>query len=185
MPASIIARWTNWAGQGLEHLVLRQLPGCQAAESVIIGADKGSAWQYAVICDQGWRLRSARLHRIGQDRSVELRSDGAGRWTDGVGRHLPDLDGAIDLDISGTPFTNTLPIRRLRLREGQSAELRMACLDLEKLTVGLRMQRYTCLETGRRYRFEALEPVFEAELTVDEAGLVRDYPGLFRRCAAA
>ena len=43
-----------------------------------------------------------------------------------------------------------------------------------------RQQRYTNLGGGR-YRFESLDDDFTADLTVDEAGLVVDYPGLFRR----
>jgi hypothetical protein len=36
---------------------------------------------------------------------------------------MPQLGGAIDIDISITPFTNTLAIRRLNLRRGQSEEI--------------------------------------------------------------
>jgi len=51
-------------------------------------------------------------------------------------------------------------------------------------------QRYTCLETtasGERYRFESLEQgvaSFTAELTMDQDGLVLQYPELFRRVGA-
>jgi hypothetical protein len=42
-------------------------------------------------------------------------------------------------------------------------------------------QRYRCLEAGRLYRYEAVDRSFAADLTVDEDGLVVDYPGLFHR----
>jgi hypothetical protein len=52
---------------------------------------------------------------VGEQRKLELISDGRGKWTDASGNPLPALDGAIDMDLSVSPFTNTLPIRRLRL----------------------------------------------------------------------
>jgi hypothetical protein len=39
---------------------------------------------------------------------LELESDGLGRWSNDSGT-IPELDGAIDIDISATPFTNTCP----------------------------------------------------------------------------
>ncbi len=42
-------------------------------------------------------------------------------------------------------------------------------------------QRYRCLEQDRLYRYEAVDRSFTADLTVDEDGLVTDYPGLFTR----
>ena len=44
-------------------------------------------------------------------------------------------------------------------------------------------QRYTCLRQGRRYLYEGLFRGFSAELELDEAGLVLDYPDTFRRVA--
>ena len=42
-------------------------------------------------------------------------------------------------------------------------------------------QRYTCLQAGRLYRYEAADRTFAADLPVDEHGVVGDYPTLFRR----
>jgi hypothetical protein len=97
---------------------------------------------------------------------------------------MPDLDGCIDVDISSTPFTNTLPIRRLGLEPGESEELAVTYILVPELLVGAERQRYDCLEAqaeGGLYRFEALPSGFTAELPVDADGLVIDYPGLFRR----
>jgi hypothetical protein len=52
---------------------------------------------------------------------------------------------------------------------------------LPELTVTLERQRYTCLEPGRRYRFESLESGFTRDIEVDGAGLVTTYPDLFHR----
>lgn len=42
-------------------------------------------------------------------------------------------------------------------------------------------QRYTCLDAERRFRYEATDGTFSAEIDVDEDGLVRDYPPVYRR----
>lgn len=84
------------------------------------------------------------------------------------------------MDITATPFTNTLPIRRLRLRSGQAETILVAWVEVPALTVVAKPQRYTCLEPGR-YRFEALDSGFTRDIEVDEDGLVRTYPDLFRR----
>ena len=97
---------------------------------------------------------------------------------------MRELDGWIDVDISATPFTNTLPIRRLGLEHGESEELTVTYIRVPELLVGPERQRYGCLEAqtdGGLYRFEALPSGFTAELPVDVDGLVIDYPGLFRR----
>jgi len=106
------------------------------------------------------------------------------------GKPLPSLKGCLDVDIAVTPFTNTLPIRRLALPPSASATLRMTYITVPDLQVAVTEQRYTCLEAtsfGGRYRFESLEQgvtSFTAELPVGQDGLVLHYPELFRRVGA-
>jgi hypothetical protein len=125
-------------------------------------------------------VREVELALLGSDARLALRSDGAGRWTDDRGRPLPELDGCIDVDISVSPFTNTLPIRRLGLAPDTSDDVVVVYLDVPALTARPSRQRYTCLGPGR-YLFESLQTGFRAELSVDADGLVLDYHGLFRR----
>ena len=57
----------------------------------------------------------------------------------------------------------------------------MVYIPMPSLTPVIDEQRYTCIEPGRRYLYEAVDRTFSAELEVDEDGLVVDYPTLFRR----
>jgi uncharacterized protein len=179
--------WTPWEQPGLEHLRLTSHDGGAGADGLVIGIEQGRAFRarYEVRCDARWRVREVRVALLGADRpALALLADGEGRWTTEGGSHLPALDGCIDVDISATPFTNTLPIRRLGLRPGESADLLMAYIDVPELRVASARQRYTCLAArpdGGLYRFEALPGGFTAELQVDAEGLVLDYPRLFRR----
>lgn len=88
----------------------------------------------------------------------------------------PDLAGCIDIDLSITPATNTLPIRRLGLAVGASAEVTAAWVRFPALIVAPLRQRYTRLAPDR-YRYESLESGFTTELTVDDQGLIAHYPG--------
>jgi hypothetical protein len=182
--SSIVARWQDWAGEGLEHLVLRDGSADWLAESLVIGDADGErfAAQYIVECDHDWRTTKVAVSVVGTGEGVMLSSDGAGNWRDEAEqRPLPALDGAIDCDITATPFTNTLPIRRLGLEAGQSADITVAYIDVPSLTVTADPQRYTCLDPMRRYRFESQDGDFVREIEVDEHGLVVLYPGLFKR----
>ncbi len=92
------------------------------------------------------------------------------------------LDGCTEVDIMITPFTNTLPIRRLNLNLGESREISVAYIGLPGLKLSHMQQRYTCLshdENGGTYRYESLKSGFTAELRVDTDSLVVDYPNIF------
>jgi hypothetical protein len=78
-------------------------------------------------------------------------------------------------------MTNTLPVRRLALKPGDSTEIRLCYIDVPGLTASPARQRYTALDDGATVLFEAIDSGFRAELPLDEDGIVRDYPGLFRR----
>ena len=91
---------------------------------------------YAIGCDAGWNVRYCDV-RVGS-RMLQLRSDGRGHWQDGQGQQLPVFTGCYDLDISATPFTNTLPIRRLRLAPGHPAtDISVVYIKVPELTLAL------------------------------------------------
>ena len=178
------ALWAPWDRPGLEHLRLTVgEEGEVRADGLIIGvADAGPfRLRYGVRCDATWTVREARLARL--DLAVApliLIADGRGHWATPEGAALPALDGCIDIDISGSPFTNTLPVRRLDLPLGGSADLTMAYIRVPELTVVPDPQRYTRLAPDR-FRYESRDSDFVAELPLDADNLVLDYPGLFRR----
>ena len=137
---------------------------------------------YRLTWDSSWRVRDAQLTVTTEHdtRTLQLESDGKGRWRDGEARALPQLDGCIDIDIWPTPFTNTLPLRRDPMAVGERRVFVMAWIAAPELTVHASRQAYTRL-ADRRYRFESLDTGFSAEIVVDADDLVVDYEGLFRR----
>ena len=178
--------WSAWGDPGLGHLRLAVHNGTIVADGLVIGVTEGRPFRvaYEVRCDADWRVRAARVGVPGESPRVELYSDGEGNWTGLEGRALTYLKGCEYVDISETPFTNTLPIRRLDLPPGGSGEIAVAYFDGTELQPWPEPQRYTRLEAndgGGVYRFLSLDGGFTADLPVDSDGLVLDYPGLFRR----
>ncbi len=177
--------WKPVAYEGLEHLTLREDDSGVHIESVVIGLENQSAFRlgYHLHCDRGFAIRNLSL-TLASGAELMLTTDGHGAWFDATGKSLPDFDGCLDIDISATPFTNTLPIRRLEWQPGQTEILNMLYISVPDLTPRLDEQRYTCLEKRADeslFRFEQLSTGFTASLPVDPDGLVLDYPGLFTR----
>ena len=179
--------WRPAEGTGLEHLRLKEHGQGPLADGLIIGTTDAGPFRvhYRILCDARWRVRELTvLSLMDEGEGARLSADGEGRWTTAGGEPALGLDGCIDVDISATPFTNTLPIQRLKLGPGESEDIRVAYVSVPTLEVNADPQRYTRLEqdeSGATYRFESLDGGFTADLPMDADGLVLDYPGLFER----
>lgn len=180
-------RWRPLEGEGLEHLTLTSTDTTDGAViravGVLIGSRGGTPYgvRYRIDCDAGWIVRKLMVDTT-DGRSLHLRSDHPGEWMTARGLALPEFDGCIDIDLAGTPFTNTLPIRRLGLdRKADTVRLKMLYVPFDTFEPVVDGQHYTCLEDFRLYRYEAEDRSFAADLPVDEDGLVIDYPTLFQR----
>ena len=178
--------WQSLPTLGFEHLTLHQDGAGVHLASVVfdVGPPSFRAW-YEVHTDAAWRVRRCQVRLLdAPEREVVLLADGQGSWTDGAGDPLPELDGCIDVDLTATPSTNVLPIRRLALRPGEAADIAVAWVQFPDLTVTRSPQRYTCLDhrsDGGTYRFLALDGGFTTDLPVDADGFVRDYADGWRR----
>lgn len=179
--------WQAWTGVALESCRITESRDGIRAESVALGVEAGTSWavQYALRCDAGWRARELTVASLASDDGpLTLVGDGTGHWTDGAGARLPALEGCLDVDLSSTAFTNTLPIRRLGMVPGWSEEIVVVYIAVPGLELSVARQRYHCLSwapDGARYRFEDPATNFAAEITVDADGLVMEYPGVARR----
>ena len=179
--------WKNLSDTGLEHFYLRHGNDEITADGMVIGVEETVAFRvrYQIRCDAGWHVRTVVVHFLEEnEQMLRFATDGLGNWTDHLGNLASELKGCFDVDITATPFTNTLPIRRLNLNAGESAEIKVVYFTIPEMPVSVEAQRYTCLErriTGGKYKFESLSDGFTAVITVDADGLVEDYPGIFKR----
>jgi hypothetical protein len=148
---------------GLEVLDLAVKADGVRAQGVVVAELEGIAvrLRYRLACDPGWRFRAAEIALGDGDarRVCVVTCTPGGEWSvDGAAR--PDLSGCEDIDIMATPFTNTLPIRRL---DPQGAvALRVAHVRLPGLDVRAVAQEYAPLGPGR-FRYRNLDSGFAAE----------------------
>jgi hypothetical protein len=179
--------WSNQADIGVEHFILRLGDHKITADGMVIGVEENLAFRirYQITCDPNWHVRQVVVRSLEEDeQTLRFASDGLGNWTSESGDPVPELEGCLDVDITATPFTNTLPIRRLNLKPGESVEIKVVYFTIPQMQITADPQRYTCLERGSaggKYKFESLDGNFTADITVDADGLVEDYPQLFKR----
>ncbi|RKH25208.1 hypothetical protein D7Y13_24660 [Corallococcus praedator] len=152
---------------------------------VILVAEQGAPLRvdYSVVCDPAWRTRRVAVTQSwrGARQHLTLEHDGAGRWLRD-GRAVEALEGCTDVDLGLSPSTNALPIGRLQLAEGATAEIRVAWVRFPSLDVTPARQGYARVGPAR-YRYESLDSGFNAMLDVDADGLPIEYAGIWRRLA--
>jgi uncharacterized protein len=172
--------WTAGQWPGTEHAHVRETGDGFTADGLVVARvdERPIRLHYQLDCDADWLPRRVAVDLYGQRRLDLIRTDG--RWHDGDGQERTDLAGCTDVDIAVTPFTNTIPIRRLGLPAGGSADIDVVYLNPGRaLEVSRQHQRYTRTSAGYRYESGA----FRADLQVDEDGVVTDYPGLWTLAA--
>ena len=173
--------WRDLRQPGLEHFRLREdAAGARLTGAVVALVDGAPLRvEYDVECTRTWATRAVRVAAWhGEERRrrrLELVVDAEHRWWRQGGVEVAGVAGCVDVDLGVTPSTNTLPIRRLGLAVGESAEVTAAWVRFPELTVRPLAQRYT--RTGERtYRYESGDGAFVANLEVDDRGLVVRYP---------
>ena len=149
----------------------------------ITGVENGVPYyvNYILKTDVSWMVESISIG-IESDRSykLEFTKDEVEGWVDKENNPAPELAGCIDIDISLTPFTNTLPINRLNLKVSESKEISVLYFKLPEGEFKKVKQRYTNID-GRFYKYEGLDTGFSTVIEVDKFGFVVNYPGLWLR----
>jgi hypothetical protein len=181
--STAILFWRRTDVQGLERLDLTVSRDHVVAESTMLCLeDGGFRLDHRWRLTPDWRAQSLEVERWGASEHRRLVLE---RWGDGWlvdGRPRPDLDGAEEPDLSVTPFCNTFPIRRTPTTPGDSLTLDTCYIDAAVMTVQRSRQRYERLGPNRvRYVDLGVASGFEADLDVDDDGLVLRYEHLFER----
>lgn len=145
-----------------------------AVKSVIQGGV--NACTYTLHATRDWEFTDITIS-ISERELKLLRTDQG--W-EVSGKLRPDLFDAREVDISASPLSNTLPIRRLQLAIGESAEITTAYIRIPELDVTADPQRYTRISENE-YLYESRDSDFRRVITVDEKGFIVEYPGLFSR----
>jgi GNAT superfamily N-acetyltransferase len=134
---------------------------------------------YRVVCDASWRTHSAIVRGwLGHEPFEVTVAAGADRgWTIN-GAVAAAVQGCEDVDLSFTPATNLLPIRRLGLAVGQKASVRAAWLNFPSVALVPLDQSYERVAAAE-YRYESDGGSFVATLSTSADGFVQRYSGLW------
>jgi hypothetical protein len=186
LPAS--AAWRHvTATEGFESVFFTTMPGGHRVAGGSAGVEEGQARavRYAIELDEGWRTRTAQVSGASAlgEHDVRLEGDGDGHWwVDG--ESAPGLDGCFDVDLEPSACTNSFPVRRLRLRLGESAAAPAAYVRSFDLRVERLEQDYARMDdAGGHQRYDYRSPAFgfACVLVYDASGLALDYPGIAAR----
>ncbi|MFP3832779.1 putative glycolipid-binding domain-containing protein [Chryseobacterium sp. SIMBA_028] len=174
--------WKGITYQSLEYFNIKEDNGCYIVESRIIGfyKDQIYAVDYNLIIDKDWKIHEfvikSEINRIKHQLTGKKLQE---EWVINNVIH-PDCKGFKYIDISLTPFTNTLPIHHLKLQENNPQEIDVIYIDVLNHHIKPAQQRYT-RTAANKYLYENIQTYFKAEILVDENGLVVTYPDLFEK----
>ncbi|MEJ5105718.1 putative glycolipid-binding domain-containing protein [Chryseobacterium sp. MYb328] len=176
--------WQGIAFQSLEYFNLTEDDKNFIVESRIIGSYEGKMYtvDYQLIIDLNWNI----LEFIIESEVNTVKNKLTGRklqdeWE--INNVInPDFKGFPFIDISLTPFTNTLPINNLQWAENDSQEIKVIYIDILNNLIKPVTQQYTKIDK-HTYHYDNLQTDFKADIVVDENGLVVNYPGLFVKIA--
>jgi uncharacterized protein len=176
--------WTRRDLTGLGMVTIADTTDGHRIHGAEVAGDGDAFWsvRFDLDVDDSWTTVSmdTEVVRDGEMKRMLLERDPDATWRiDGVS--APDLDGCTDVDITSTPFTNTLPIRRLDLSVGDTHVIKAAWLEVPEMAVRPMDQRYTRLppEAGHdRYEYQSLPSGSTYVLIVDSDGIVIDYERL-------
>jgi uncharacterized protein len=202
LPASRF--WERRDTTGSEHALIDARTGLYARGTSLAVDPIAYTCQYELRTDPSWTTTrfDVSTEGAGWARTVRLEL-AAGRWrvttseqgdldaaltaAGHAGAGLPGTEdpdllyGAYDVDLTGSPLTNVLPIRRLNLLKadpGVAHRISVAWVIMPSLEVVQADQIYTPLGDGA-VRFAS--ETFSTDLVIDDEGFVRDYPGLAAR----
>jgi hypothetical protein len=180
-----VAAWQlTGAYQGFEVVRFARTRGGTVLEGTTVGTEDGVPWtiHYVIEVADDWRVRRARItDYTGSERRVS--TDGSGSWMVNSERH-PEFDGCLDLDLEASVVTNTLPVHRLSLAEGQRGESAAVYVRTVRLAVERLDQTYHRLPDSagmQRFLYESPRFGYRDTLQFGSDGLAVAYPGIGRR----
>ncbi len=183
--------WQADDGRGLEGTRLTFHGGAFRALGRMVRTDPDgdfSASYRLVVANDGTLERlSVTSATAGRERHLTMNRTEDGFWLldTGSGGTRAEFGGAVDVDLAHSPMFNTLPVRRLGLhREPGEHALPMVFVTLPDLEVELVEQHYatrTVLDAAGTATVSFRWDDFTSDLTVDEEGVVLNYPGVSSR----
>lgn len=176
--------WQGIAFQSMEYFSIQENDKYIQVASKIIGCYENNMYtvDYRLTIDPEWNIQEFTIES--EINTVKNRLTGKKYQDEWEINNVINLDfkGFNFIDISLTPFTNTLPINNLKLSENDAQEVKVIYIDVLNNIIKPVTQQYTRIAT-HTYHYDNLQTDFKADILVDESGLVVHYPKLFDKIA--
>jgi hypothetical protein len=176
--------WQGIAFQSLEYFRIQENDKNIQVASKIIGYYENNMYtvDYRLTIDPDWNIQEFTIEsEINTVTNTLAGKKYQNQWE--INNTVnPDFEGFNFIDISLTPFTNTLPINSLKLTENEAHEIKVIYIDVLNNLVKPVTQQYTKIDS-QTYHYDNLQTDFKADILVDENGLVIHYPKLFDKIA--
>ncbi|QFT98133.1 hypothetical protein FIU85_12515 [Roseovarius sp. THAF8] len=141
--------------------------------------DGFAALDYVVRCTEDWQTLDADIAGTHGEREVRLHIDHRnGEWLLNE-TPQPGLEDATDIDLSFTPATNLMPLRRLFKQPEDALTTRAAWLHYPAAILAPLDQTYNRTSAYGFIDYRAEQTDYTTTLEVNDAGFVTDYPGLW------
>jgi len=181
-----IILWKGLANQSLEYFKIEKKDKSLAVYSRILGTSEGTVFavSYHLLLDDNWLINEFTIDT--EINSITTSYTGKKRGATWEINNIPEPEFANIhfIDISLSPFTNSLPINHLVFKENVPQDIDVIYIDVLQGHIKPAKQRYTKLDTFS-FSYENRDSDFKAILTVDANGFVENYPGLFERIGQA
>lgn len=173
--------WLGIENISVEHFTSLEKEGSFHCKGELVGNKNNRIYgvEYQVVTTSNWEarffdIRCQEGHRFFQLSGHKLNE----QWIIDE-QEYPQFKDCLDIEIAVTPFTNTLPISRLKLEIGESISIPVLYINPLEEQFTLVQQAYTKLAENT-YHYRNIWSDFEATITVDADGFVVEYPGLFK-----
>jgi hypothetical protein len=191
-PARLLT-WSSDDGRRLEAVrIVMTERGLRASGYLVVVGRHSYGATFTVLCDAAGRTRRVNVQSDSAltERGLSLTRTPGGPWLDGAGKAPPrahpsgpDLNSALDIDLTASAFSNSLAIRRLGLHRRYGAEeVLVAEIAIPDLHVTPLVHTYrTVSVSSDGARINHIGPAGNHDITVDRHGLVIDLPQLSYR----
>jgi hypothetical protein len=180
MQKSIV--WEGLLYDTEEHCSVNYLDTAIIVRSEIEGwaGQKAVYAEYVLTLNLDWTVREIEIDFTTgtEQHSYCFTRHASGQWTDKEGTLYRKFNECSFVDISLTPFTNTLPLKGITFTPGEAEQVEVLYFDILNNEVRTDVQRYTKINTAN-YHFENDGGNFSVEIEIDADGFVTRYPNLF------
>jgi hypothetical protein len=133
---------------------------------------------YSVQCDLRWKTLSGRVNGIAGDQHVDYFVSHQGKGWSLNGEEVPGLEHLVDLDLSFTPATNLLQLRRVSILKNEPVQLPVAWLDFDTGRLTELKQTYQ-RRADMEVWYEAPSVGYKGLFALEPNGFIRHYPNLW------